>query len=185
MPGSVHVHNREILDVLEALEAQPLSGSAWRTTWATRDPLTGSDAGGRWHPANAFEALYTSQTADGALAEMYFHLSRAPVFASSHMRLHRLRIETAKTLWLTEMTTLIRLGVDESSYASLAPARTQEIGAAAHFLEFDSLLVPSARGRYQNLVLFLDRIDVGHSLSMEDASEVNWPAWRESRRIHS
>jgi RES domain len=61
-----------------------------------RDPLVGNDAGGRWHPANSFEALYTSLEADGSLAEMYYHLSRAPVFASSHMRLHRLRVQTKK-----------------------------------------------------------------------------------------
>jgi hypothetical protein len=43
------------------------------------------------------------------------------------------------------MKSLIRLGIDESKFSSLDHARCQEIGAAAHFLEFDSLIVPSAR----------------------------------------
>lgn len=178
------LHDRDLLDSLESFDPQPLSGTAWRVTWATRDPLAGNSAGGRWHPLNSFEALYTSLEADGALAEMYFHLSRAPVFASSRMRLHRLQVETARTLWLTDMSTLVRLGVDESRYQSLDHARSQEIGAAARFLEFDSLLVPSVRWPCQNLVLFLDRLDASRLTSCgEDATEVKWPAWRESRGI--
>lgn len=182
MPQSCGIHNRELLDVLQAIEPRPLKGIAWRATWATRDPLVGGTAGGRWHPADSFEALYTSQEADGALAEMYFHLSRAPVFASSGMRLFRLRVETGKTLWLTDMKALIRLGIDESRYASLDHDRCQELGAAAHFLEFDSLLVPSARWPCQNLILFLDRLEIGAALTVEHASEINWPAWREQHK---
>jgi hypothetical protein len=179
---SGRVHNRELLDVLEALEPQPISGTAWRATWATRDPLVGNDAGGRWHPVNSFEALYTSLEADGSLAEMYYHLSRAPVFASSHMRLHRLLVQTKKTLWLPEMKSLIRLGIDEGKFSSLEHARCQEISAAAHFLEFDGLVVPSARWPCLNLVLFMDRLDLGNSLSVLDTNEINWPAWKEKSR---
>jgi hypothetical protein len=58
------------------------------------------------------------------------------------------------------MKSLIRLGIDESKFSSLDHARCQEIGAAAHFLEFDSLIVPSARWPCLNVVLFMDRLDL-------------------------
>jgi RES domain len=179
MPPSSRIHDRTLLDLLEALDPQPLSGAAWRASWANRDPLVGSMQGGRWHPSSSFEALYTSLDKNGSLAEMYFHLSRAPVLASSHMRLHRLQVRTRKTLWLPDMATLIRLGVDAAAYGTVQPARCQEIGAAAHFLEFDSLLAPSARWPCQNLMLFLDRLDLDEALVVEESSEINWPAWRE------
>lgn len=182
MPPSSGIHNRELLDVLQAIEPQPLNGPVWRATWATRDPLIGGTLGGRWHPPESFEALYTSQEADGALEEMYFHLSRAPVFASSSLRLYRLRVETKRTLWLTDMKELIRLGLDESSYASLDHGRCREIGAAAHFLEFDSLLVPSARWPCLNLILFPDRLTTEAALTVEQTSDINWPAWREQHQ---
>ena len=60
-------------------------------------------------------------------------------------------------------------------------ARTHEIGAAAHFLEFDSLLAPSPRWPCLNLVLFLDRLDP-EALAVEKSREVNWPAWRERHK---
>jgi hypothetical protein len=177
-PGGLH--DRELLDALEAMDPEPFSGTAWRTTWATRDPLTGSTAGGRWHPENSFEALYTSTEADGALAEVYFHLARAPVFSSVHVRLHRLRVETRRSLRL-DLEMLGGFGVEVTRYSGMDYTRTREIGAAAHFLEFDSLLVPSPRWPCLNLVLFLDRLDPD-GLAVEEVREVNWPAWRERHR---
>ena len=61
-------------------------------------------------------------------------------------------------------------------------ARTQEIGAAAHLLEFDGLLVPNARRPWLNLVLFLDRLDPYGALVVEETADVNWPAWTEARK---
>jgi hypothetical protein len=174
------LYDRDLLDALEALHSESFSGTAWRTTWATRDPLIGSTAGGRWHPENSFEALYTSTEPDGSLAEVYFHLSRAPVFSSAHVRLHRLRVETRRTLRL-DLEMLGGLGIEAARSSAMDYARTREIGAAAHFLEFDSLLVPSPRWPCLNLVLFLDRLDLG-SLAVEEVREVNWPAWREMHK---
>ena len=65
------------------MDPQRYVGSVWRMTWASRNPLVGGTGGGRWHPPNEFEVLYTSTVADGAMAEIYFHLSKAPVFSTS------------------------------------------------------------------------------------------------------
>ena len=59
--------------------------------------------------------------------------------------------------------------------------RSQALGAAAHFLEFDGLIVPSARWPCCNLILFLDRLDVNVALKVEETRDINWPAWREAR----
>jgi hypothetical protein len=180
VPRARGLYDRDLLDALEALDPEPFSGTAWRTTWVTRDPLIGSTAGGRWHPENSFETLYTSTETDGSLAEVYYHLSRAPVFSSAHVRLHRLRVETRRTLRL-DLEMLESLGVEAGTYSAMDYARTREIGAAAHFLEFDSLLVPSPRWPRLNLVLFLDRLDP-ESMTVEEVREVNWPAWREQHK---
>jgi hypothetical protein len=180
MPGTGILHERELLDALAALAAEPFSGTVWRTTWATRDPLTGSAAGGRWHPPNAFEALYTSLEADGSLAEVYYHLARAPVFSSAHVKLYSLQVETEKTLRLTGPV-LAHLGLDEKALKAADYARSQAIGAAAYFLEFDSILVASARWDRLHLIVFLDRLE-GSRLEVGESREVNWPAWKESQR---
>jgi RES domain-containing protein len=182
VPQSGRIHDRELLDALEALSAKPFSGTAWRTSWATRDPLAGNTAGGRWHPDGSFEALYTSLEANGSLAEVYFHLSRAPVLSSAHVKLFRIQIRTQRTLSLDDTDVLSRLGIEDSGRPSPDHARSQEIGSAAHFLEFDSLLVPSTRWSCSNLVLFLDRLNPDEAFVVGPPEDVNWPAWKEEHR---
>lgn len=165
---------------MEGLEPRPYRGATWRTTWASRDPLLGSNAGGRWHPPASFEALYTSLEADGSLAEVYHHLSRAPVFSSAEVRLARLRVDVPRVLRLVESEILEALGVGERVLRSMDQSRSREIGDAAYFLELDGLMVPSVRWPCLNLVLFPDRLDPGSSLRVEETREVNWPAWREA-----
>lgn len=182
MPPVRRIHDQTLLDALVSLGGEAFHDTAWRVTWATRDPLLGNAAGGRWHPANSFEALYASLAADGALGEAYYHLSRAPVMPSSNVRLATLTVRTKRTLRLPDMESVVRLGVDEARYASLNYDRCQKIGAAAFFLEFDSLIAPSARTPYLNLVLFLDRLDLEKAVTVEALSEVNWPAWKALQR---
>ncbi|HEY4164279.1 MAG TPA: RES family NAD+ phosphorylase [Dongiaceae bacterium] len=73
--------------------------------------------------------------------------------------------------------------------ASLSPdsvleiaAGTQSIAAAAHFLEFDGLCVPSARADCHNLVLFLDRVADGNDLNVRETEAVDWEKWRRGRK---
>lgn len=175
-----HVHDPDLLDALEAMEPQAFDGMAWRVTWAARDPLAGGTGGGRWHPPNDFEALYTSLDEDGALAEIYHHLSRAPVFSSSHVTLNKLQVLSERTLVFDGVAALGPLGVDEEAFRRGLYARTREIGAAARFLDMDGLIVPSARWTCANLVLFPDRLPDLDSLKVVETQEVNWPAWRET-----
>lgn len=173
------VHDRALLDTLEAIAAETYTGTVWRTTWATRDPLAGSSAGGRWNPANEFEVLYTSVVADGSLAEVYYHLSRAPVFSSAHVKLSALSVATQRTLHL-DQPALQTLGLDAKTLKSTDYDRSQEIGAAAYFLEFDSILVASARSESLNLILFMDHLDLS-AIQVQEQRDVNWPAWKQNQ----
>ena len=158
----------------------PFDGVVWRVTWATRDPLAGGTGGGRWHPPNDFPALYTSLEEFGAMAEVYHHLSRAPVFSSSTVKIARLRVAAARTLVFPDVAALGALGVSEEAFRRGETARSQEIGAAARFLDIEALCVPSARWPCANLVLFLDRLKDRESLVVEELRDVNWPAYRET-----
>jgi hypothetical protein len=56
-----------------------------------------------------------------------------------------------------EVSGLTSFGVDVVRYESFDYAATQALAAAAHFMEFDGLLVPSARHGSHNLIVFMDR----------------------------
>lgn len=170
-----------LLDQIDAHTGIAFSGDVWRIVRADRDPLQGYPAGGRWDPAT-FDVLYTALARDGALAEIYFHLSQQPVFPSKMQSvLHRLRVRTRRTLRIADLAALETLGVSRERYASMAYERCQEIGDAAQFLGFDGILAPSARWQCQNLVLFLDRVNP-EDLERIESDPVDWPAWRAAQQ---
>jgi hypothetical protein len=121
--------------------------------------MRGSTANGRRSPSGGeFEVLYTSLERDGLLAEIGCRLSLEPVWPSrlGH-ELHLIEVETEGTLEFVDLDSLPAPGVDTARYLTFEYQASQTIAAAAYFLEFDSLVVPSARFRCSNLVMFTER----------------------------
>lgn len=182
MSGSSRRHDRAILDALEAIDPAPFAGTVWRVVRKGRDALRGSSAHGRWSPNGEFEVLYTSLERDGALAEVGYRLSLEPIWPSRiEHDLHCIDAQTERTLRFASIDELKPFGVDVSKYESFDYSATQAIAAAAHFLEFDGLTVPSARFACSNLVLFLDRITTGNHLDIKATDPVDWTSWRKHR----
>lgn len=179
MGGLSRQHDRELLDALESHRSEAVSGETWRITAKGRDALRGSTAGGRWSPPGEFEVLYTSLARGGALAEIGYRLSLEPVWPNRlEHELHRITARTSKSLRFTDVSSLSILGVDVRRYATFEYSVTQAIAAAAFFLDFDGLIVPSARCAELNLVIFTEKIDVGERLKVEASEPVDWSAWR-------
>lgn len=167
----------DLLDLLDAHEGIAFEGDVWRIVREERDPLQGYPAAARWDPGS-FDVLYTSCAREGALAEIYFHLSRQPVFPSKlRSVIHRVAVRTRRTMRIADLSTLAALGITRGGYATLAYGRSQEIADAAAFLGFDGILAPSARWPCQNLVLFTDQL-APEDLEIRDSEPVDWEAWR-------
>src|SRR3979409_1220085 len=95
------VRDSAIIDFLEAIPKQPFEGSSWRVVRSDRDPLRGSSPKGRWDDGS-FDVLYTSLKADGAVAEVNFHLARGqPLFPSQmEFRLFELDVRLLQAITL-------------------------------------------------------------------------------------
>lgn len=182
MASGGRVHDRDVLDALESIGEIPFSGAVWRTTRKGREPIRGSAANGRWSPNGEFEVLYTSLERAGSLAEIGFRLSLEPVWPSRiQHEIHRIEAAAARCLRFADVASLQPLGVDPTRYGTFDYKVTQTIAAAAHFLEFDGLLVPSARHPSDNLVIFMDRVGAG-SLDVVSSEDVDWAEWRRDSR---
>jgi RES domain len=181
MTGGGRVHDRTILDALEGLDFQSVEKTAWRVARRGRDPLRGAVANGRWNAVGEFEVLYSSLSAKGALAEVGHRLSLEPVWPSRiQHEIHALKVKADRVLALSDLQQLEKLGVNVAKFESYDYAATQAIAAAAHFLEFDALIVPSARYSGSNLVIFLDRLQTHPELINTEL--VDWAAWRAKMR---
>jgi hypothetical protein len=188
MVPALPVRDPHLIDALDALSPAPFTGTVWRVVREGRDPCQCSPSGGRWDDGS-FDVLYTSLDRDGAVAEMYFHLLRGqPVFPSRlRYRLYELKVELSAALALPALSDLAAIGLDTSRYGQLSYAeraqeypRTQEIGEAAHFLDCDGLIVPSARWPCTNLVLFCDRLRPDGIEVVADHDTIDWASWQKA-----
>ena len=166
----------QLIDRIEALPAKPFSGDVFRLVRDGRDPTACGHPQGRWDDG-AFDVLYTSTSAGGALAEVRYHLSRQQPFPpdSLNYRMFRIPVESIEAIDLLDPGLLRELGVDlrnwgKSDYVSRGEEylRTQEIAAVATFHEREGLLVPSARSPDSNLVILMRESVDAHCGDPED-----------------
>src|SRR5207248_8685879 len=175
-----------LLDAIDALPGASFSGTAWRVVREGRDPIQCSAVGGRWDD-RTFEVLYTSTKADGAITEMYFHVSRGQPVIPSLVRyhLHELRIRLANCLKLT-LDDLQTLGLRTATFGQLSYfereqeyPRTQEIAEIAYFLGRNGLIVPRARSNHDNLIVFCDPAGGAEAIEvLRNHGEIIWEDWR-------
>jgi RES domain-containing protein len=180
------IRDNALIDALESAPPTLFEAVVWRVVREGRDVLQGSAYGGRWDDGT-FDVLYTSEQADGAIAEMYFHLSRGqPVIPSKvTYHLYELRVTVQRALKFADLAVLAALGVDTARYGALSYfervqeyPRPQEIAETAHFVGFDGLIVPNARFKCLNVVLFCDRIPPEAAEVVRDHGAIRWDDWR-------
>ncbi len=170
----------DLLDALDALPRIAVDNTVWRVVRQARDPLLCRPSLGRWDLGH-FDVLYTAFDPDGAISEMYFHLSRQPVFPTEPVfTLNEIEVSTRSTLKFADLTEFATLGVDPADYSDILYERTQEIGDAAAFLGFDGLIAPSARWDCLNLAIFCGSLSPG-DLVLTASSTIDWDDWRERR----
>ena len=177
------IHDRELLDTIETIDPIMYDGPAWRVSLQGRSPTQGSTRPGRWSDGS-FEALYTSLEADTAKAEMRFHLFEKSSIIPSRLvyMLSELQIELGRCLKLLDITQLETLGVESDVFYGRSFQRvvhelyptTQAIGAAASFLGFDGLQVPSARAKGSNMVLLLNNLSPEREIEVKSTAVADW-----------
>jgi hypothetical protein len=177
------VHDRELLDRLEALTGIAVDSSYFRVGRTGRDPTRGYAANGRWSKANELEVLYTAEQADGALAEIGYRMALEPIWPSKIVHeIAELKITLENVCDLSDLAELEVLGVDVGRYESHNYQLTQAVSAAARFLEFNAILVPNARHNSNNLVIYTDLVDPS-SIEIVSVCEVDWNIWRSKNRV--
>jgi len=186
MAATRSARDNRLLDALDSLPPTIFTGTAWRVVRDGRDPLQCSAVGGRWDD-RSFEVLYTSTRADGAIAEMYFHIARGqPVIPSQvRYRLFELRVALCSCLRIGSLAELASLGLQTTGFGQMSYAereqeypRTQEIAEAAHFIGRDGLIVPSARTEWPNVVVFCDPAGPAAVSIAGDHGLLEWDVWR-------
>lgn len=155
----------KLIDLLDAQDRKNFHGRVWRAVKENYDVLRAARSGGRWDDGT-FDVLYTSTMKEGAVAERIFHLSKGQPVVPSRPKyfVHELSVELSMVLNLN-LPLMETLGLDTRRYGSLSYIErhqeypsTQQIAEIANFLEFEAILVPSARWQCNNLIIFAERV---------------------------
>lgn len=176
--------DNKLIDAIEAITPIPYNGMVWRVVREGRDPTQCSRSGGRWDDGS-FDVLYTSEKKEGALSEMKFHLLRGQPIIPSLVKyhIHEIELSLTKSLRLLDLEALKSLGLDTSRYGQLSHQeknaeypRSQDIAEVAFFLDFDGLIVPSARYDCLNVIAFCERLPPDAIAASKDHGEIDWNA---------
>ena len=153
-----------LVDAIEGEVPKSLKATVWRVVTDGFDVLRPAKSGGRWDDGS-FDVLYTSSERDGALAESWFHANKGQPIIPSRVskRIYQIEAELGRVLDLTGAGKLQSMGVNEASYGRLSYLKRtdeyptlQQIAEAAHFFEYEAIIVPNARWPTSNVVVFTE-----------------------------
>lgn len=154
--------HRDLLIALADLEPTQVQGRFERHLSLKWEELQPSAAGGRWGAPRAFEVLYLGRPRDSVAVEAYRHLVddeldfREMAAQVLERRIITCEVDVPGILDLRPEGVRESLGLTEetltSEVADYEPC--QKVGAAAHQLRANGLLVPAATGLGETLALF-------------------------------
>jgi RES domain-containing protein len=143
-------------DILARLPARTWDGVVYRMMLADYPPERENIVGARWNPPG-IGAIYTSESADVAIAEVTHHLQQQPrpVRRDLKKTLYEIKVTLAAVVDLEDVIPhLERAGIPHHLLVGNDVSTSQAIGKTVTWLDRDGLLVPSARARGKNLVIY-------------------------------
>lgn len=166
------IHDPELLDALERLGSEALeNATVWRHMFNDNPPELSNTRGARWNPAG-LAAIYTSEHRETAIAEGQHAMDMQPIRPTAKRFVYELRVSAKKALRIRR-SDLPTLGLAESDLESTDFSACQRVGAHAAFLEYDAIIVPSARADGANIVIFVNELAADAVFERVDQEEVN------------
>jgi len=146
------VDHLALADRLHEVVSVPWRGQVYRHMFAGYPPDRENTGGARWNPAG-IGAIYTSLERATSMAEAEYHLSLQPVRPRIRRTMYVIQVALGNTIRLT-VEDLALFGLTDEMLGSFDLEPCQVVGGAIATLGRDGMLVPSARTRGTNLVIF-------------------------------
>jgi RES domain-containing protein len=142
-----------VAEVLAQLEDVEFSAEVWKHTMPGQPPEAANTLGARWNPPSV-NAIYVALSEETALAEGEYLASQQPQPVKRGRQLHRGHLDLRRVVDLRGEEALGSMGVDADELRSADYGACQRLGGTAAWLGIEAVIVPSARGKGANLVIF-------------------------------
>jgi RES domain-containing protein len=165
------IHDPELLDAIEDLGADVLEDiTVWRHMFNDNPPELSNTRGARWNPPG-LAAIYTSLERETAIAEGQHAIDSQPLRPRARRFVYELRVTAAKVLRITEAD-FSTLGLEPADLHSADFTACQRLAAHAAFLEYDAIVVPSARADGSNLVILVNELPADGRFERVDVEQI-------------
>jgi len=166
-----------------------VTGTFQRHTSKRVSAVSGSDSGGRWGPARAFDVLYLGRPLESVVIEAYRHLVDSVEGITAHgiaaRKLWTLEIHATDILDVRDPDShsVLKLPEDELFGPVGRYARCQNIARAAYESGLHGIIAPAAEGLGENLALFTAKLPPAELPRIVSVNE-HWLLPRDPRRLH-
>ena len=128
--------------------------------------------GARWNPPEV-PAIYTSLERETVLAEADHLIALQPLRPRAARTVYTMRVSLSSVVDISSPDALARVGLELHSLTDTEWSRCQLVGGATELLGHDGLLIPSARARGTNLVIFPNRRRLTEELEVVDSEVIS------------
>ena len=126
--------------------------------------------GGRFNAPGEYGALYLSRTAKGCTAE----ITRRPGHPREYV-VGKIKVTLGKVCDLTDPALLKKLKISIKQLTSDDWTETQALGELIRDAGYEGMIVPSAAGDFNNLVIFTDRLEGASRVELEEVKNLPLP----------
>ncbi len=141
------------LELLARIPVQQWEGEVFRHMFANFPPDQENTSGARWNYPE-LPAIYTSLSRDVVLAEADYQIAMQPRRPKARRTVYKIGVRLASVLDISETKNLAALGVNIDTIDGMDARICQRIGSSVERLGHDGMLIPSARARGLNLVIY-------------------------------
>jgi RES domain-containing protein len=124
--------------------------------------------GGRYNTPGEFGALYLSKTLKGCAAE----ITRRPAHPTNYI-VGKTQVSLGKVCDLTDPELLKKLNLTKKQLTADDWDETQALGELIREAGFEGMIVPSAAGDFNNLVVFVDRLPATSKIRLEEVKKLD------------
>ena len=161
-------------DALSEYKPRKVSGAFWfrAVSPSRKNTILSMDGaflyGGRYNAPKKFGALYLSRTREGCIAE----IKRRSAYPPNHV-LGKIKVYLSKVCDLTDESLLKSLGITREQLTADDWDDTQILGDVIRDAGFEGIIVPSAAGDFNNLVIFKDQLAGKSRVELEKSTPIN------------